>query len=432
MDEDDLTASGSASGLQDESDRIDALLSSALADQAREKRMLTETVYGARSALVKAQEEIAGLREQISSRDRELVEAVTSRLEGSGSRGLLPRIEALEEAIIQLAGRVAELPSMIRRDLEASAVALGERVGEEADSMLAQMREDELNIVRTVVDLSERSTGELKRILSSSRSDLKQAVASSASELAQMLESSRASLEQAAAASMQELIEHLSQAAKDTIESGRSTAELMVEHLEGYLAKRDDSLQRVRDQLLIDLFHKLGQSLGQRDRKKVARSLSQQSGTGALLAARPAPAGPSPPPPAPGTFRAPPARISQIPAPPSALRGPAGTGIPESFPSRPLSGPEPIAAPLSRAELSRDYLLPAPPLEPTDLPKQSPDGPASVVPRQKRSASGGAGGGAGKTARGRAGSFEESKPSGPRSRTGLPGSGGAPRSIRRT
>ncbi|HEX2150272.1 MAG TPA: hypothetical protein VHI31_08900, partial [Actinomycetota bacterium] len=248
------------SGNGQESDRIDALLSTALADQARERRTLVETVFGAKSALVKAEEELAGIRELIDKRDEALLEAISKNnqtiveaissnlLEAVGAiaqnveksvkaaqpkiqpardAGLTLRIEAIEEAILQLAQRIAdlgELPGQLRRDLEVSAVAIGERVGEESASLLADLREDQVEVVQTLVSMSEAELKELKQAINSAR---------------------------------QEITERTTSTARDTIEESRTTVEQMVEYLTGYLQERDEQLYRARDKRLVELFQQL-------------------------------------------------------------------------------------------------------------------------------------------------------------------------------
>jgi hypothetical protein len=401
------TDSADSSGEED-SDRIDALLSSALADQARERRMLVETVFGAKAALVKAEEELAGIRELINRKDEDptkrddallaaiakrdealmaaiaksnesVVEAVTDRvlaalqsqpppkIQPPRDAGLTLRIEAIEEAILQLAQRIAELPgqlaefqelpAQLRRDLEVSAVAIGDRIGEESASLLADLREDQVEVVQTLAALSESATGEVKQAVNISK---------------------------------QEVVERVTASSKDVIETAQSTAELMVEHLTGYLVQRDDQLYRVRDQRLIDLFNQLGDTLGRPNRKKLSKALGEEYGTSRPVPPPPPPAKPPPLPKVPRTFRQP------EPTPPpfhsdsgrsfQDLKPPASPGrnepaFPFEEPRRPAGGSRPapfddppsfedqppapsltsaLANPLSRAELARDYLIETP------------------------------------------------------------------------
>ncbi|HEX2178023.1 MAG TPA: hypothetical protein VHL54_00675 [Actinomycetota bacterium] len=376
------------SGGEEDSDRIDALLSSALADQARERRMLVETVFGAKAALVKAEEELAGIRELINRKDEDLtkrddallaaiaknnesvVEAVTDRVlaalqaqpppkvQPPRDAGLTLRIEAIEEAILQLAQRIAELgelPGQLRRDLEVSAVAIGERIGEESASLLADIREDQVEVVQTLASLSESATGEVKQAVNLGK---------------------------------QEVVERIAASSKDVIETAQSTAELMVEHLTGYLVQRDDQLYRVRDQRLIDLFNQLGDTLGRPNRKKLAKALGEEYGTSKPLPPPPVPAKPPPLPKVPRTFRQPEPTPPPLPAGSGRsfqdLKPPAPFGRPEPAsrlddPRRPDPRPVPfgdppsfedeppsasltqaLANPLSRAELARDYLIDTP------------------------------------------------------------------------
>lgn len=418
----------------EEPDRIDALLSTALADQARERRTLVETVFGAKTALVKAEEELAGIRELINKRDEALVEAIENSnkasieaiektnkatveaisanlLEAVGAigenikagqpkiqpprdAGLTLRIEAIEEAILQLAGRIAELadlPGQLRRDLEVSAVAIGERIGEESASLLADMREDQVEVVQTLVSRSEAETKELKLAVSNAR---------------------------------QEIMERTASTGRDTVESGRTTVEQMVEYLTGYLQERDEQLYRARDQRLIELFQQLSDTIGRTTKRKLSKTIGEDYSTPQALSP-PAPPAKKPSPLAiPRTFRQPP---PQDPAPPGPEPGrdfqelrplqplsrpdpafafdeeppvrafdpidpqapydqppapyrPSGSfGQPEpSHPGRESSRTQSMANPLTRAELVRDYLVDSPDMYVQEAPSRPP------APRSRR------------------------------------------------
>jgi hypothetical protein len=300
----------------DFSDRVDALLSSALADQAREKRQLVDTLHGAKAALVKAEEEIAGLREQIGKRDEELLQAIDKKFEA--------RIEALEEALIKLAKSVAQVPARVRMDIETAAVAMGERMGEESDTLLRNTREDAVEVVGTIGKLSDRSLSQTREAIEAAR------------------------------------------------EEYRTTTEQVVK----YLGERDDALQRQRDQVLVDLFRQLGESLGRRNSKKVAKAISDDPNIG-----RRPPAAQHPPPP--------PYRQTPVYRPPTPGQLGAGTSIiappepiePPRFGPQPslseLEVPEeagitdrpraasaqPMANPFAKAEPPRDYLVRVPAYE---------------------------------------------------------------------
>lgn len=369
---------------EEESDRIDALLSSALADQARERRLLVETVFGAKTALVKAEEELAELREFITQRDESLLEAVTARMEEvvranqptQGDGELADRIEAIEEAILQLAQRIAELgdlPAQLRRDLEISAVAIGERVGEESATLLADLREDQVEVVQTLAAMSDGSLSEIKQ----STHQLKQ-----------------------------ELLERLSAAARDGVESTRTTAEAMVEHLTGYLQQRDDTQYRARDQRLVELFQQLSETLGRSTKRKIGKAMEEQGPRPPLS---PPPSIQTQPPPMPRTFRQPPREESPPKRDPFRLDSGAAdfsdlrpAGRParaetdpaqdedlfgtDSPPTSSASGS--MGNPLSRAEIARDFLIdPATVIYIDDLPAGPGDAPRRKTAAKPRSRS---------------------------------------------
>lgn len=335
----------------DYSDRVDALLSSALADQAKEKRQLVETLYGAKTALGRAEQEITALKDLIATRDEELLAAIDERLtEATDSldRRFDSRISDLEDAIIKIAQSVAQVPTKVRADLETAAVAIGERMGEEVDTLLRTSREDAVEVVATFSKISDRSAGQLR----------------------------------------------------EAVEGAREEYRTTTEQLAAYLGQRDDSLQRSRDQVLVDLFRQLGESLGRRNAKKVAGAIAedpqfgrppepsrQPRGRSGVRKVAPPPAGPAYQntaayQPQPGSFeggfsadrpsRSVPepfaGRLGDSPAP-SFGSGEQVLGADSSFDeygpgpaAAPFGGPN-LANPLTRKELSRDYLIPVLPSE---------------------------------------------------------------------
>lgn len=277
----------------DYSDRVDALLSSALADQAKEKRQLVETLYGAKTALGRAEQEITALKDLIAKRDEELLDAIDDRLAAvfdaiddrlTATRNSLDlRISDLEDALIKIAKSVSQVPQKVRGDLETAALAIGERLGEESDGLLRSSREDAIEVVASFSKVTDRGVSQIR----------------------------------------------------DAVEGAREEYRTTTEQLAAYLGQRDDSLQRSRDQVLIDLFRQLGESLGKRNAKKVAGAISEDPGFGraARDSAPKQPRGRS--------------GVRQVPAPPQGPAGHqsvpgnfAGSGFSADRPSR--SVPEPF------------------------------------------------------------------------------------------
>lgn len=302
------------------SERIDALLSSALAEQSREKRFLIETVYGAKSALVKAQEELKGMREMVAKRDQALIDLIESRLEGIqgqhmatridaieraigdpqqsvyellesrlaalGTQQIKERIDGIEEAVLKVASVVSELSTQIRDDLVVSAGTVGDRVGEEAlevvktvrsltDALVADLREDAVEVVQTLRLLADTLLADLKEATEASRKQSHEAIRATAG---------------------------------DINETTKATAEAVVEHLVAYLSQRDERMQRSRDQALVELFQQLAENLRRRDRRKLSKAVTESPEFTLSSMARP-----PQPPPALEPFRAPEAPLSQEP-----------------------------------------------------------------------------------------------------------------------
>ncbi|HEX2052347.1 MAG TPA: hypothetical protein VHJ78_01295 [Actinomycetota bacterium] len=358
-----------------EPDRIDALLTTALADQARERRMLVDTVFGAKAALVKAEEEMTALKEAVVRRDETLLEAIAKSQEAAAKSneslieaitatvqealkarpkispprdaGLTLRIEAIEDGILQLAQRIAELPSLIRkemeelsarvlsdfeelsaqlrRDLEVSAVAIGERIGEESGSLLADIREDQVEVVQTLAAMSDTTTGDLKQAINRSQ---------------------------------QELMERVASASRDAMEAGASSVEQMVEHLTGYLQARDEQLYRARDQRLVELFQQLSDTIGRTTKRKLGKIIEAEGGSPPKPISPPMPPVKAPPPLSiPRTARPLPSEPTQAIRPPFAPPGDAGPAQPG--PGR--GGPDPA------------FMFNEPPSRPFDTPGYRPE-----------------------------------------------------------
>lgn len=294
--------------------------------------MLVETVFGAKTALVKAEEELAGIRELIDKRDEALLEAITrnnqqivesisanlldavtaiadkvDKSQPSRDAGVAVRIEAIEEAIIQLAQRIAglgDLPGQLRRDLEVSAVAIGDRIGEESASLLADMREDQVEVVQTLVSMSEAELKELKQTVNSAK---------------------------------QEITERTTSTGRDTIEAGRTTVEQMVEYLTGYLQERDEQLYRARDKRLIELFQQLSDTIGRSTKRKLSKSIGEDYHTPQPLSPPTPPAQKPQPLSIPRTFRQ--------PEPPAPEPREQGKSFQDLQPVKPFDRPDPRSRP---------------------------------------------------------------------------------------
>lgn len=293
----------------EDSERVDALLTSALADQAREKRELAESIHGAKAALARAEQEMAEIKQFIARRDEELLARIDERLDS--------RLGAIEESIIKLAGNVSALPAKVRADLETAAVAIDERMAEEMDSLLSSSRQDAVEMVTALSKLSDRQVDRLSAPVG-----------------------------------------QLSDVVTRSVEAAREEYRATIEQLSVYLGERDDKLQRARDQVLIDLFKQLALSLGKRNSRKVSAAIAQDPDLGSLPVRTVAAQGPfwkSP-------KKAGPDQTKAFPAPGPAHRPDPFAGVAQSLI---VQRPEPLepldAAPITRSELARDYLVaPAP------------------------------------------------------------------------
>lgn len=277
------------------SDSIDQLLASALAEQSREKRMLVDAVHSAREALRKAETELQQIRDLITSRDETLSE-------------VLLRVQTIEEWSHRVSSQLDRIPETIAESL-ASSEELEARFASANDDLLADIREDQVEVVRALGRTFETALADVRTQMASARQDY---------------------------------LDQLVAATEQVIEKNNTTAELMVEHLVGYLTQRDETMFRAREQMLIDMFQKLGDALGSRSSKKVAKAMG---GTAPPTAKSPK----APPPP---KFKAPgsPSRERQSPF---ARRrgGPAqepqqppvqprwGSAGPERGPAQPERGP---------------------------------------------------------------------------------------------
>lgn len=302
------------------SDSIDQLLSSALAEQSREKRMLADAVHSARDALNKAESELAQLKDLVGNRDETISE-------------ILLRVHTIEEWAHRVSAQIEATPQTVSSYISTSE-ELEVRIKAANDELLTDIREDQVEVVRALSRTFDVALAEVKQQLAANRQDY---------------------------------LDKLAVIAEQIVEKNDSTAELMMEHLTGYLGQRDETMHRAREQMLIDLFQRLGSALG-RSGKKVAKAM------GATAGARPAQPTPAPPP----KFRASMARRSVEPPSPPPRRqmapprpqpepepGPIQLPVRESPPPQPRAQPRPDeefdpdldADVMTREELAREYLV---------------------------------------------------------------------------
>ncbi|HVF12002.1 MAG TPA: hypothetical protein VNA87_02845, partial [Actinomycetota bacterium] len=103
--------------------RIDDLVSSALEEQAREKRFLMEMVSAAKAALTKAEHELSSLRQIVEHRDESVVDLLETRLSGIGTERSIEDLSAkittmlerppVDEMVVPITQRIGELASQL-------------------------------------------------------------------------------------------------------------------------------------------------------------------------------------------------------------------------------------------------------------------------------------------------------------------------------
>jgi hypothetical protein len=98
----------------DDSEQMNALVTSGLAEQSQEIKLLAESIKGARSAWDKTQEDLKAMRELVAARDQEVLDRLGTGLEELKSQ----QIEANQQSRAELASALAELPTAFRRELE--------------------------------------------------------------------------------------------------------------------------------------------------------------------------------------------------------------------------------------------------------------------------------------------------------------------------
>ncbi|HVE75744.1 MAG TPA: hypothetical protein VND22_03135 [Actinomycetota bacterium] len=299
--------------------RIDELVSSALEDQAREQREITDTVSSARDALEQTQQELHSLR---------------------------GRIDPLERAIVDLAELISGIPAPIRRSIEESATAIGMELGrsfgmfsESSRAPLEELREkvqavsDQVGAIgaalaeelgAAITETSTLAVGDMRESIQSSRELLEERVGSIGDQVSEFErsieeqgEQTRSALEELsksneaatresakssgtsakkladavhaqgvevggvvgrAVASLSEKLDKLAdrtRRAELRITESNARLEAMQESLVSYLASRDDRLERVRDTILENLIEEFASSLKNRDRVRLAVSLRE-------------------------------------------------------------------------------------------------------------------------------------------------------------
>lgn len=226
--------------------RVDELLNSALQDQAREKRVLIETVHGAKAALTKAQEELTALRQLVDKRDTAVVDMLEARLAGLGTEQTLEevasRLDALakrpsaNEAVAPVSVRIDSLATRIEQiggalskiDVWAPATELQKSVAAKLNDLVAPIDSLGLETARRIDALAEATSQSIalsNEVTSAGLSEISgqlsenvEQVGSSLQDLISQMQSRLASLEEAIAGDVdvaqEALSEHIGLTAK--------------------------------------------------------------------------------------------------------------------------------------------------------------------------------------------------------------------------
>lgn len=162
--------------------RIDDLVSSALEDQAREKRFLMEMVSAAKAALTKAEHELTSLRQVVEHRDVAVVDLLEARLSGLGTERSIEDLAAkinmmlerppVDELVLPITERIAELADQVARvqsglkplDPWPAALEIQRMIADRVEARLkplsddvSEARRETLEVVRAVAEeISER------------------------------------------------------------------------------------------------------------------------------------------------------------------------------------------------------------------------------------------------------------------------------------
>lgn len=312
--------------------RIDELLASAIEDQARDQRLLFESVQA-------AQIETAKLRVLIESRDQGLADLVETRLSGVAThesiekistalgerldavRAVLDRLDPWKPAMeVQrtLATRLADGIASISEKVSESAAALGAGLADSSNELgalvqangarsfdrLMQVQEELTRMAALLEGLPRSLVEKVNNDLNRFRAAMQETLGDHSAEVSQKLDENLASGRQALAAvsrqmeglrstvdsqapnlaeevsgAMEPFGEELRRLAARVRRTNMNGAELgarleaMHTSLVAYLAERDERLERVRDQALAEVIESIAEGLKRRDRIHIGESL---------------------------------------------------------------------------------------------------------------------------------------------------------------
>jgi hypothetical protein len=138
-------------------DKIVAVLTSALAEKAQERTFLLNTVEGARSAFFKMQDAVTELRDRQAARDESIVELVESRLNEIEGRRIDARIQDAQMLQGSFAEAQSELAATLRREVHAVVGEVTERLGKEVEEIVRLVRSLPKAILTELADAAEAS-----------------------------------------------------------------------------------------------------------------------------------------------------------------------------------------------------------------------------------------------------------------------------------
>ena len=138
-------------------DKIVAVLTSALSEKAQERTFLLNTVEGARSAFFKMQDAVTELRELQGTRDKSVVELVESRLNEIETRRIDARIQDAQMLQGTFEEAQSELAAILRREIEAAVGAITDRVGKEVGEIVELVSSLPKTILTELADAAEAS-----------------------------------------------------------------------------------------------------------------------------------------------------------------------------------------------------------------------------------------------------------------------------------
>ncbi|MGI8426571.1 MAG: hypothetical protein ACR2FO_05300 [Actinomycetota bacterium] len=287
-------------------ERLNTLLSSAIREKARDERVLAETVSSVGESLDKFAEDLATVKKLVARPYQPLLTMLSSKL--TEVEGLVTQIreeiadrqiasaDALEGRLTEetgnlskfiedwgkfFDGRLAQESQRIRRLQERTTERTGQAMQTQADSVAVGLNSVKEEVHFHLTNAEEALRADVEAAQEAIFDQINESAETTSEVLEQVTQVVHTQVGVGVAAAIAPLSEQLERVAQQVSEAGRRISEAngRLEALQGslvaYLTERDERLESVRDQAMIDLVERMSENISGRSKAKVSGALQK-------------------------------------------------------------------------------------------------------------------------------------------------------------